>query len=92
MFLERKILERIHGQKYFHFDAILGWKHLQDDIDHFGASNPLTKLVPNLEGIDPDDVRRALLRKRTPTLFCFDMCFTCIRRPSPPFPTRRDST
>jgi hypothetical protein len=57
MFLERKILEKIHGEKFFHFDAILGWKHLQDDIDHFGSSNPLTKLMPNLEGIDPDDVR-----------------------------------
>lgn len=59
MFLERKILERIHGEKFFHFDAILGWKHLQDDIDLFGSNNPLTKLVPDLTGIDPDDVRIA---------------------------------
>jgi leukotriene-A4 hydrolase len=55
MFLERKILAAIHGDKYFDFDSILGWKHLQDDIDHFGATNPLTNLMPKLENIDPDD-------------------------------------
>jgi len=37
---------RLHGAKFFDFDAAIGWKHLQDDIDHFGANNPLTALVP----------------------------------------------
>lgn len=55
MFLERKILAAIHGEKYFDFDSILGIKHLQDDIEHFGATNPLTNMMPKLENIDPDD-------------------------------------
>lgn len=32
------------------FHAILGWKALMDSIDAFGAQNPLTALVPKLEG------------------------------------------
>lgn len=45
----------IHGDAQFHFQAIGGWKHLMDDIEHFGAQNPLTNLCPDLTGIDPDD-------------------------------------
>jgi len=56
MYLERKILSKLHGDKYFDFDAAIGWNHLKDDIDHFGATNPLTALVPVLTDTDPDDV------------------------------------
>jgi len=56
VFIERKILSRLaNNPEVFDFEALGGVKHLQDDIDHFGAANPLTALRPNLDGIDPDD-------------------------------------
>ncbi|SPQ94386.1 unnamed protein product (mitochondrion) [Plasmodiophora brassicae] len=55
VYVERKIMGAIHGDAQFHFQAIGGWKHLMDDIEHFGAQNPLTNLCPDLTGIDPDD-------------------------------------
>ena len=32
----------------------------QDDVNNFGATNPLTRLVPSLDGIDPDDAFSAV--------------------------------
>lgn len=37
------------------FAATIGWKHLQDDVNLFGVNNPLTSMVPQLQGVDPDD-------------------------------------
>jgi len=45
----------VHGESYRHFSAIVGWKALTDDIEHFGADHDFTKLVTNLEDKDPDD-------------------------------------
>eukprot|EP00474_Spongospora_subterranea_P009862 CRZ10320.1 hypothetical protein [Spongospora subterranea] len=55
VYVERKIGGKIHGDPYFHFQAIGGWNHLKEDVNHFGATSPLTKLCPDLKGIDPDD-------------------------------------
>jgi leukotriene-A4 hydrolase len=55
VFIERKIAGRVHGEDARQFNAILGWKALKESIEHFGADNPLTKLVPDLKGVDPDD-------------------------------------
>ncbi|XP_077991660.1 leukotriene A-4 hydrolase-like [Glandiceps talaboti] len=55
VFVERKIVGRLHGEKTRHFEAIGGWHFLQDTIAAFGDTNPHTHLVPDLEGIDPDD-------------------------------------
>jgi leukotriene-A4 hydrolase len=55
MFLERKILARMHGEKYFHFDALLGLNGVNDTINEFGAEHNFTALVPKLENVDPDD-------------------------------------
>lgn len=46
---------RLHGEKASEFDAILGLKTLEDDIGHFNDNPNFTALVPNLEGINPDD-------------------------------------
>lgn len=54
-FLESKIMEAIEGPKARASQTIVGFEHLKDDIEHMGAANPLTNLVPNLAGIDPDD-------------------------------------
>ncbi|XP_063238721.1 leukotriene A-4 hydrolase [Bacillus rossius redtenbacheri] len=55
MFVERKILGKMHGENYRHFMAIGGLKDLKDAIDARGKDNPTTCLVPDLRGVDPDD-------------------------------------
>jgi len=55
VYLERAIYAEMYGQPTRHFKSIIGYKSLQDSIDAFGATNPLTNLIPDLKGIDPDD-------------------------------------
>ncbi|KAI9373139.1 leukotriene A-4 hydrolase [Aspergillus egyptiacus] len=55
VYLERRILAAIHGEKYRHFSAIIGWKALRDSVEHYGHDHEFTKLVPTLKGEDPDD-------------------------------------
>jgi len=56
VFAERKIVGRLHGEEYRHFSAILRWTELEECINKvFGADNPLTQLVVDLKGVDPDD-------------------------------------
>ncbi|RHZ82002.1 hypothetical protein Glove_115g18 [Diversispora epigaea] len=55
VFIERKILGRLHGEKASEFNAIMGFKLLEEDIDHFKDNPSFTVLVPKLQGIDPDD-------------------------------------
>ncbi|KAK9761140.1 Leucyl aminopeptidase yscIV [Basidiobolus ranarum] len=55
MFIERKIIGRIHGEHTRQFSAQMGIKDLQADIDLFGCKDPLTCLCPRLQGVDPDD-------------------------------------
>lgn len=55
VFLERKIIGRLHGEQARQFSAIIGWGKLKDSVELFGEENPLTKLVVDLEGCDPDD-------------------------------------
>lgn len=55
MFLERKIMGRMHGEANRQFSATLGLRTLEKEIEFFGKDNPLTKLCPDLEGVNPDD-------------------------------------
>ena len=58
MFIERKILGRLHGESARQFSAILGYKDLTESIKHFEEIKHMeyTRLVPDLRGgIDPDD-------------------------------------
>ena len=55
MFLERKILARLHGEPARHFSAAGGWKCLRETIRTRGADDPLTCLSPRLTDVDPDD-------------------------------------
>jgi len=56
VFVERKILGSMFGgEPMRHFHALIGWKHLKDSVDQFGADHEFTKLVPSLGGSDPDD-------------------------------------
>lgn len=56
MFVQRKIEGRLKGgEPARHFSALGGWKDLADTIHTRGANDPLTRLVPDLHGVDPDD-------------------------------------
>lgn len=55
VFTERKIVGRMHGEPARHMSALGRWKELQYAIDLQGKTNPLTALVVDLDGVDPDD-------------------------------------
>ncbi|PSN34098.1 Leukotriene A-4 hydrolase [Blattella germanica] len=55
VFVERKIVGKMHGEKARQFHAIGGLKDLKDAIAALGEKSPLTCLVPDLKGVDPDD-------------------------------------
>lgn len=53
--MERKIAGRLYGEAKSHLSAISGSKSLFDSVQLFGENHEFTKLVPNLQGVDPDD-------------------------------------
>ncbi|KAG1146328.1 hypothetical protein G6F37_008088 [Rhizopus arrhizus] len=56
VFIERKILGRLHGEATRQFEALSGLKALKESVDLFGSNSPKTVLNPDLrEGADPDD-------------------------------------
>ncbi|KAG7820825.1 hypothetical protein KL928_000909 [Ogataea angusta] len=57
VYLERRILERLHGEKHRHFSSIIGWTDLENSIAAMGSTaSKYSKLVLNLKhGDDPDD-------------------------------------
>ncbi|XP_042225073.1 leukotriene A-4 hydrolase-like isoform X1 [Homarus americanus] len=55
MFVERKIAGRMCGEATRNFAAIGGWKDLAECIRTRGENDPLTCLIPDLTGVDPDD-------------------------------------
>ncbi|XP_078716937.1 leukotriene A-4 hydrolase [Lampetra fluviatilis] len=55
VYLERMIAGKMFGEKTRQFFAIGGWKSLQESVDTFGPEHGFTKLVPVLDGVDPDD-------------------------------------
>ena len=55
-YLERRIQAVIHGSdKHRDFSAIIGWKAMSDSIENYGKDHEFTKLIPSLNGKDPDD-------------------------------------
>uniref|UniRef100_A0A7E4V8B2 Leuk-A4-hydro_C domain-containing protein n=1 Tax=Panagrellus redivivus TaxID=6233 RepID=A0A7E4V8B2_PANRE len=57
VFLERKIMGRIYGESLRQFENICGWEDrlLPTIKETFGCTHEFTKLIPNLQGCDPDD-------------------------------------
>ncbi|XP_060759194.1 leukotriene A-4 hydrolase isoform X2 [Neoarius graeffei] len=55
VYLERMIGRVMEGEQFRQFKAMGGWKELQESVNHFGENNVNTNLVPNLEGVDPDE-------------------------------------
>uniref|UniRef100_A0A8V0Y6Q3 Leukotriene A-4 hydrolase n=1 Tax=Gallus gallus TaxID=9031 RepID=A0A8V0Y6Q3_CHICK len=54
VYLERRIGGRLFGEQFRHFKALGGWRELQNTIKTLGDNSPISKLVPNLNEIDPD--------------------------------------
>ncbi|KAI8967114.1 peptidase family M1-domain-containing protein [Mycotypha africana] len=56
VFIERKILGRLYGERVRQFEALSGWRALQESVELFGKDSPKTVLNPDLRnGADPDD-------------------------------------
>ncbi|KAJ8411320.1 hypothetical protein AAFF_G00173260 [Aldrovandia affinis] len=55
VYLERMIGRSMENEQFRQFKAIGGWKELQESVNTFGAKNPLTNLVPNLDEVDTDE-------------------------------------
>ncbi|TKR80496.1 hypothetical protein L596_014563 [Steinernema carpocapsae] len=57
VFLERKIMGRLYGEKVRQFQAVCGWEdHMLPCIhEAFGPTHPYTQLITNLENADPED-------------------------------------
>ncbi|KAJ3082256.1 putative leukotriene A-4 hydrolase (LTA-4 hydrolase) (Leukotriene A(4) hydrolase), partial [Quaeritorhiza haematococci] len=57
VFIERKIIGRLHGEPSRHFSAIIGLKALEESVDHFKEIGrmDLTKMVYDGSKTDPDD-------------------------------------
>ncbi|KAI8920600.1 peptidase family M1-domain-containing protein [Entophlyctis helioformis] len=58
VFIERKIVSRLHGEPSRHFSSIIGFKALKESVDHFDEiKHPeYSCLCPRIHGNDPDDV------------------------------------
>ena len=53
-YLERRIVEDVYSQRRADMEAVLGLRDLQRDLESLDAAD--TRLVPELQGRDPDDV------------------------------------
>uniref|UniRef100_A0A8D2QQX6 Leukotriene A-4 hydrolase n=2 Tax=Passeriformes TaxID=9126 RepID=A0A8D2QQX6_ZOSLA len=57
VYLERRIGGRLFGEQFRHFQALGGWRELQNTVKSFKVTvhkNPVTNLVINLDEVDPD--------------------------------------
>ncbi|XP_050524894.1 leukotriene A-4 hydrolase [Daktulosphaira vitifoliae] len=55
VYVERRINGLLYGESSREFAALGGLEDLRQAVIDLGAQNPLTKLVVDLSGIDPDD-------------------------------------
>ena len=58
--LENRVLTKLYEpaakrEEFYDFQMQQSLTHLSEAVTTFGASNPLTQLIPPLDGIDPDD-------------------------------------
>ncbi|XP_023696274.1 leukotriene A-4 hydrolase [Paramormyrops kingsleyae] len=54
VYLERMIARCLESEQFRQFKAIGGWKEMQEAVNMFGETNPLTNLVPCLNEVDTD--------------------------------------
>lgn len=73
MFLERKILARVHGnnEALRQLHAICGLADLKEAIDYFGPKSSATLLVTDLSETDPDDFFSSIPYEKGHTFLAF---------------------
>ncbi|XP_007439538.1 leukotriene A-4 hydrolase [Python bivittatus] len=54
VYLERRIGGQLFGEQFRHFQALGGWRELQNTINTLGSTNQVTNLIPSLKEVDPD--------------------------------------
>ena len=54
-FIERKLDGMIFGEDMENLEAMIGNYELENDVEMLGEDNNYTQLMPNYEGVDPDD-------------------------------------
>jgi len=55
VYTERRIVEKLHGEKMRHFASIIGLTALTESVHLFGETHGFTNLIPKLDNMDPDD-------------------------------------
>ncbi|CAD5174397.1 unnamed protein product [Musa acuminata subsp. malaccensis] len=55
-YAERRIVEVVQGEETAALNMGIGWRGLNDEMERFKDNMEFTKLKPNLEGIDPDEI------------------------------------
>ena len=55
VFVERRIISAVYGEARAGLKAAIGWRHLVDAVERFGADHDFTKLHIPMEDVDPDD-------------------------------------
>lgn len=70
--LQRKIVASLHGDYMFNFDAASGQVALDSTIDLFmrRGQKGFTRLVPTLDGIDPDEAFSSIPYEKGFAMFC----------------------
>ncbi|KAI4481932.1 hypothetical protein M0802_012973 [Mischocyttarus mexicanus] len=71
MYVERKIYAKMYNEEYREFSALDGYNSLKECVETLGESNQLTKLVPDLAGINPDDAFSVVPYEKGHTLLFF---------------------
>ncbi|KAJ0406704.1 hypothetical protein P43SY_004529 [Pythium insidiosum] len=57
VWLERKIMVKIYKDEHaYDLKATMGLRSLRESVQAFGEKHPYTHLVPESDGVDPDDV------------------------------------
>ena len=56
VFVERRLVRKLHGAQREGLKAVIGWRHLAEDVGRFGEKHAFTALhIPNEGTTDPDD-------------------------------------
>ncbi|KAF5398963.1 Leukotriene A-4 hydrolase [Paragonimus heterotremus] len=71
MYLERLIMEKLHGTQMRHLLLAIGYAELIIVCEDLGPKNPFSKLVPNLDGVDPDVSYNRIPYEKGSLFLCF---------------------
>lgn len=64
VFVERKIIGRLHGEAARQFDYIIGNKALVDSVTRYGADHNYTAMIPKCDSLSLSPAKAAVLTHR----------------------------